>query len=92
MWLLQCKLMKIKLNYGRIMEAARALVALAENLSHGGSQPSLTPASGDRMPSSALHWYQACTWYICVHAGKTFRCASSYKHLLKINNFNIKLN
>lgn len=66
MWLLQCKLMKIKLNYGRIMEAARALVALAENLSHGGSQPSLTPALGDLTTSSDF-CEQICTSMMHIH-------------------------
>lgn len=39
-----------------------------------------------------LYWYHACMWCTYVHAGKTFRCECYYKHLIKINNVNTKLN
>lgn len=38
--------------------------------SHGGSQPPITPVSGDPVPSSGLISYQKHRWYIHTHTRK----------------------
>ena len=34
----------------------------------GGSQPTIAPVSGDSLPSSGLHGYQASKWYVDMQA------------------------
>lgn len=40
-------------------------------LPRGNLQSSVTPVSGDRMPSFDLSEYQAPTWSAYIHTGKT---------------------
>lgn len=51
---------------------------------HGASQPSVTPVSGDPIPSSDFHRHQACVWHIYIHGSRT-------SHIKKVNDKNLKI-
>lgn len=58
-------------SLGIFLSSTQMLLNLEVPKTHGGSQPSVTPVTGNPMPSSVLCGHQAHTGYTDTHVVKT---------------------